>query len=231
MKEMNIFDFCLFQSLLRMNTTRETGRQDDLIYFMACSFDVASTNSVNVTKHRWKGPSYPFCYSSLHLDLFFWWPLGKLTFWWDVHSCYWFFLTDTCFLIIPQRSLLPLKTPIKYEWDFPSSVLTLLSWAPASPIISFHDVKLPSIRSHLICSLPGHPVWQCCVPLAVVAGWDVALSNLLIKAVIRPNPWLWNELLSEPGVAGWNFLIHPLALYVLNLNLISVLTPIMTYFI
>lgn len=38
------------------------------------------------------------------------------------------------------------------------------------------------------------------MPSAVVAARDAALSNLLIKAVIRPNPWLRNELLSEPGV-------------------------------
>lgn len=127
-------------------------------------------------------------------------------------------LSDTHFLIILQHSLLPLKTHIKYEWVFsPFTVLTRLSWAPASPIISFYDIKLPSIRSHLICSLPGHPVWRGCVPLVVAVapvGRGMALSNSLIKAVIRPNPGHQNELLSEPGVpdssGGRIFLIYSL---------------------
>lgn len=142
-----------------------------------------------------------------------------------VHCCCWITytcthtmslsLSDTCFLIIPQYSLLPLKTPIKYEWvSPPSSVLTWLSWAPVSPIISFYDVKLPSIRSHLICSLTGHPVWRCCVPSAVAAGRDAALSNLLIKAVIRPNPGLqMSSLVSQvcqAAVEDEFFLMHPL---------------------
>lgn len=72
----------------------------------------------------------------------------------------------------------------------PSSVSTWLSWTPVSPVVCFYDVKLPSIRSHFICSLPGHPVWWCCVPVVVAVGWDAPLSYLLIKAVIRPNPGL-----------------------------------------
>lgn len=100
-------------------------------------------------------------------------------------------LSDTCFLIIPQYSLLTLNTPIKYGWvPPPPSVLPWLSWTPVSKVVCFYDVKLPSIRSHLICSLPGHPAWRCCVPVAVAARWDALLSYLLIKAVIRPNPGL-----------------------------------------
>ena len=45
-------------------------------------------------------------------------------------------------------------------------------------------------------------------------GRGAALSYFLIKAVIRPNPGLQNELLSEPGVpdssGGRIFLIHSL---------------------
>lgn len=121
-------------------------------------------------------------------------------------------VSDTCLVII---LLLPLKTPIKYEWILPSSsVLTWLSWVPASPIIGFYDVKLPSIRSHLIYSLPGHPAWRSFVPLDGGGGAGAALSNSLIKAVIRPNPELLNELLSGPGVPdssrGQTFLIYKL---------------------
>lgn len=44
-----------------------------------------------------------------------------------------------------------------------------------NPIIDVYDVRMPSIRSHLIHSVPGHLVWWCCEP---PLGWDVSLQQL-----------------------------------------------------
>lgn len=77
-----------------------------------------------------------------------------------------------------------------------SFIPPLLFWldsAERRPTHSPAFTKLPSIRSHLT-----HPAWRRRVPLA--AGRGAALGSSLIKAVIRPNLGLWNELLSEPGV-------------------------------
>lgn len=94
----------------------------------------------------------------------------------------------------------------------PHSVLTLLSWAPASPIWAF--MMLSCHQLDLIWSVPS-PAWRYCAPLAGMVGWDVALSDLLIKPAIRSNSGLqMSSLVSQvcQTVVGQISLIHLLAL-------------------
>lgn len=104
----------------------------------------------------------------------------------------------------------------------PHSVLTLLSWAPASPIWAF--MMLSCHQLDLIWSVPS-PAWRYCAPLAGMVGWDVALSDLLIKPAIRPNSGLqMSSLVSQvcqtvvedkfPSFIYWLFLnFHTYALF------------------
>lgn len=119
---------------------------------------------------NWKKKINPFRSFSLFqlaLQSLFWWPQGKLIFFRDIlcplllldhtHAdtrTMSFFLSDTRFLIIPQYSLSPLKTPIKYEWVFPP-LLFWLDSAEHQPPQSSAFMMLSCHQLDLIWSAPS----------------------------------------------------------------------------
>lgn len=145
-------------------------------------------------------------------------------------------LSDTHFLIILQYSLLPLKTPIKWVCP-PHPLLFWLDSAEHQPPQSSAFMMLNCHQLDLIWSAPSLATRSdeavCCWWWGVVrvapTGRGAALSNFLIKAVIRPNPGLQNELLSEPGVpdsSGGRILPHSFTYWLLlNLHTYGLLCP------
>lgn len=152
------------------------GEHFTMIWFISCHvhlLQASITNTVNVAKHRCQQQAQTL-YLNKTFRSFFFIPAGITITYFDdlkgnremfyVHWCCWITytcthtmslsLSDTCLLIILQYSLLPLKTPIKYEWVSPPLLFWLYS-AEHQPPQSSPFMMLSCHQLDLIWSAPS----------------------------------------------------------------------------